>query len=56
MVGLGSDWDGIGGNLEVGSPLEVYKIYDELAKRGFAQTDIEKFAFGNAERILRESL
>lgn len=56
VVGLGSDWDGIGGNLEVGSPLDVYKIYDELAKRGFGAANIEKFAIGNAERVLREAL
>lgn len=55
-VGLGSDWDGIGGHLEVASPLDVYKIYDELSRRGFSQTDIEKVAHGNAERILKEVL
>lgn len=56
VVGLGSDWDGIRGNLEVGSPLEVHKIYEELSRRGFSTSDIEKFAHGNAERILRETL
>lgn len=56
VVGLGSDWDGIGGNLEVSSPLEVPKIFAALAKRGFSESFIEKLAHGNAERILRETL
>lgn len=55
-VGLGSDWDGIGGHLEVASPLDVHKIFEELSRRGFSQSDIEKFAYGNAERILKEVL
>lgn len=53
-VGLGSDWDGIGGTLEVGQPTDLYKLFDELKKRGWSEEDIDKFAFKNAERILRE--
>lgn len=55
-VGLGSDWDGIRGNLEVASPLDVHKIFEELARRGFTESQIEKFAYGNAERIIKETL
>lgn len=55
-VGLGSDWDGISGHLEVDSPAALDQIYAELAHRGFSTGEIEKFAYGNAERILRETL
>ena len=55
-VALGSDWDGIRGDLEVASPLDIYKIFDELSRRGFSDDAIEKFAHGNAERILRDVL
>lgn len=55
-VALGSDLDGISGELEVASPLDVHKIFDEMAKRGFTQSQIEKVAYQNAERILKEVL
>ena len=55
-VALGSDWDGIRGDLEVSSPLDIYTIFDELSRRGFSDDAIEKFAHGNAERILRDVL
>ena len=54
LVGLGSDWDGIGGTLEVGQPTDLYKLFDELNRRGWSEDDIEKFSYGNAERIIKE--
>ncbi len=56
VLALGSDFDGISGQLEVASPLDFEKLYNELYRRGFTSSDIEKFSHGNAERILREVL
>lgn len=56
VVGIGSDFDGISGNLEVGSPTDIPKLFSELSRRGFTPGDIEKFAFRNAERILHDVL
>lgn len=55
-VGLGSDWDGISGKLDVADPTDLYKIYDELKRRGWTESEIEKFAYKNADRLIRETL
>ena len=51
-VGIGSDFDGIGGRLEVGQPTDMVKLFDELKKRGWSDDAVEKFAYKNAERVL----
>ena len=56
IIALGSDFDGISGELEVASPLDFEKLYRELQNRGFSDDDIEKFSHANAERILKEVL
>lgn len=56
IIALGSDFDGIGGELEVAYPTDFTKLYDELTRRGFTAADIEKFSHGNAERILKDVL
>lgn len=55
-VGIGSDFDGIGGKLEVGQPTDMFKLFDEMKKRGWSDDAVEKFAYKNAERILKETL
>jgi membrane dipeptidase len=52
-VGLGSDYDGTGGNLPVG--LEDVSTYPSLIyvllKRGYTESDIEKICSGNLLRV-----
>lgn len=52
-VGLGSDYDGVGGNLPAG--LEDVSTYPalihELLKRGYSDSDIEKICSGNLFRV-----
>ena len=55
-VGIGSDFDGIGGELEVGQPTDMVKLFDELTRRGWSSRDVEKFAYLNAERVLKDTL
>ena len=53
---LGSDWDGFSGELEVTEPRALELIFRELGRRGVSHSQIERIAFGNGERILRELL
>ncbi len=55
-VGLGSDFDGIGGNLEVGSSDKVPMIWDLLHKEGFSDDLIEKIAWKNHFRVIKEAM
>ncbi len=53
---IGSDLDGIGGRLEIGSPTAMERLFDALQKAGFTSRLIEKIAFGNAFRVLEDVL
>lgn len=55
-VAIGSDFDGISGNLDVGDTLAIQKIWDELLKNGMNYDDIEKVAYKNAQRVLKDVL
>lgn len=55
-VGIGTDFDGIGGELEVAQPTDIYKLFDELSRRGWSDDQLEMFGTRNAERILKETL
>lgn len=53
---LGSDFDGIGGNLEVGEPTQMHLIFDRLQKDGLSEDAIEKIAYKNVIRVLKDTL
>lgn len=55
-VGLGSDFDGVSGNMEVSGPDKMHLIFDSLSKDGYSDDQIEKIAYKNAIRILKEAL
>ena len=55
-VAIGTDFDGIRGKLEVGSPDKMQLLWDELNKQGFSESDIELIAYKNAERIIKDVL
>lgn len=55
-VALGSDFDGITGNLEVAGGDEMYKVFAALEKEGFTQSDIEKIAWRNARRFFGDTI
>lgn len=55
-VGLGSNFDGIGGNLEVGSSDKVPMIWDLLHKKGISDDVIEKIAWKNHFRVIKEAM
>ncbi len=55
-IALGSDFDGIYGELEIASPSDVPELFAALEKAGLTPRQLEKFAYGNVMRVLRESL
>lgn len=55
-LGLGSDFDGIDGKLEIADCAQMYKLFDALRTAGFSQADIEKIAYQNVLRMYKENL
>ena len=50
-IGLGSDFDGISGTLEIDSPSAVHLLEDALYRNGFTQTEVEKIFYRNVLRF-----
>jgi len=55
-VGMGTDFDGIGGELEVGSSDQVPMIWDLMRKEGLSEDTIEKVAYKNVLRVMRDAM
>lgn len=56
IIGLGSDYDGIGRNLEMKDASYLPLLEHELKSRGYHETEIEKIFYKNALRIFKELL
>lgn len=54
-VGLGSDFDGVGDTLPRGlkTPADYPHLLDELLRRGYSESDLERIASGNVLRVWR---
>jgi membrane dipeptidase len=55
-IALGTDFDGIGGTVEVDSPTKMPLLFHALKKQGLTERQLDKFAWGNAMRVLKETL
>ena len=55
-VGLGSDFDGIGNNLELNSCDKLPLLQEEMRKSGFTDDEIEKVFYKNTLRVFKEVL
>lgn len=55
-LGLGSDFDGIDGSLEIADCAQMDKLFDALRAAGFSQNTIEKIAYQNVLRVYKEML
>lgn len=53
-VALGTDFDGIRGTFDVGSPDKMDLLFTALQKVGFTQDQVEQIAWGNAQRLIRD--
>ena len=50
-IGLGSDFDGISGTLEIDSPAKLHLLEEELYRNGFTQDEVEKIFYRNVLRF-----
>jgi len=55
-VGIGSDFDGIKGNLEISDCTKVGLLEDALKKEGFSSDEIEKIFYKNVLRVMKDTL
>ena len=53
---LGTDFDGIMGQFEVGQPTQMHRLFDALSRQGVTERQLDKFARENALRVIRETL
>jgi len=53
---VGTDLDGIGGTLEIGSADKMPLLFDALEGAGFTSDQIEKIAYKNTQRVIAETL
>lgn len=56
VLGLGTDFDGIGGTQEISDSSMLPLLWDAFAKAGFHESEIEKIAHGNVMRVIKESM
>lgn len=56
VLALGTDFDGIHGNLEIASSKQMPLLFKALARSGWNTDLIEKFAFKNSMRVIKEVL
>ena len=55
-VGIGTDFDGIGGEFEIAECTDMELLFAALHLRGLSDDAIEKIAYGNVARVIREAL
>ena len=56
VVALGSDFDGISGDLEVDGPDKMELLFSGLRKAGVTEDEIDKVAYKNVLRVIKESV
>ena len=52
LPAIGTDFDGIEGVLEIDEPGKMELFFEELSKRGLTESQIEKIAYKNVQRVL----
>ncbi len=55
-VALGTDFDGISGDLEIGSCDKMYILENALRKEGFTEADLDAISYRNALRVMDEAM
>ncbi len=56
VLAIGSDFDGISGNLEIDSCAKFPLLFEELSKNGFSSSEIEGVSYKNTLRVLTDAL
>lgn len=52
LPAVGSDFDGIEGELEIDEPGKMCLLFEELKRRGLTERQVEKIAYENAKRVI----
>ena len=55
-VGIGTDFDGIGGEFEISDCTKMNLLFDELHRRKISDDVIDKITFGNVARVIKDSM
>ena len=55
-VALGTDFDGIHGPLEIPDASRMSLLFDAMERDGFTTDQMERFAWGNAARVIKDTL
>lgn len=55
-VAMGTDFDGVGGHLEISHPTQMNQLFDRLAQKGMTSRQLDKFANGNVLRVMKECI
>lgn len=55
-VAVGTDFDGVGGPMELSDASMMPVLFERLRKEGYTEEKIEKIAWKNADRVIREVL
>jgi membrane dipeptidase len=56
VLAIGTDFDGVEGQLEVASPVDMEKLYDALHQAGLSEDVLEKMWTKNALRVLKDCM
>ena len=54
VLALGTDFDGIGNEVEIENIGEIGRLRDALLKENFTNSEIDKIFYGNIKRVLKE--
>ncbi len=55
-AGIGTDFDGISGTFEIADCTGMPLLFEALKRRGLSENTIDKIAFGNVARVIKEAL
>lgn len=55
-VSLGTDFDGVDGDMEIDSVHKLHLLWDALKAEGFSEDDVDRISRGNAMRVILEVL
>ncbi|MBR2802799.1 MAG: dipeptidase [Erysipelotrichaceae bacterium] len=56
VIAIGTDFDGMNGELEIPDPSKMHLLYDALVRAGFSLEEIDKIAYGNVLRVMKEAV
>lgn len=56
VLALGTDFDGIDPQVEIGDVSQLPRLWDALLRAGFSAKEIERMQSGNVRRVLRDCL